>query len=94
MKKITALLVIMLIGYTCLTTVRGIKYWLSSKESTYRCKRHRFDPWSRKIPGGGNGKPLQYFCLGNPMNRGLRRATLHQFSSVQSLSHVRLFGIP
>ena len=88
MKKITALLVIMLIGYTCLTTVRGIKYWLSSKESTYQCRRHRFDPWSRKIPGEGNGKPLQYFCLGNPMNRGPRHATIHQFSSVQSLSHV------
>ena len=21
-------------------------------------------------PGGGNGNPLQYFCLGNPMDRG------------------------
>ena len=20
--------------------------------------------------GGGNGKPFQYFCLGNPMDRG------------------------
>ena len=22
------------------------------------CKRHRFSPWVRKIPGGGNGNPL------------------------------------
>ena len=21
-------------------------------------------------PGGGNGNPLQHFCLGNPMDRG------------------------
>ena len=29
-------------------------------------KRHRFNPWVRKIPGGGNGNPLQYSCLKNP----------------------------
>jgi len=25
--------------------------------------------WGR-YPGEGNGNPLQYSCLGNPMNRG------------------------
>ena len=25
----------------------------------------------------GNGKPLQYSCLGNPMDRGVWRATVH-----------------
>ena len=25
-----------------------------------------------KSPGGGNGSPLQYSCLGNPMDRGKR----------------------
>ena len=25
--------------------------------------------------GKGNGNPLQYFCLGNPMDRGAWRAT-------------------
>ena len=25
--------------------------------------------WGR-CPGGGNGNPLQYSCLGNPMDRG------------------------
>ena len=24
--------------------------WLSGKESTRQCRRHRFDPWSKKIP--------------------------------------------
>ena len=23
-----------------------------------------------RTPGGGNGNPLQYSCLGNPINRG------------------------
>ena len=27
--------------------------------------------------GGGHGDPLQYSCLGNPMDRGAWRATVH-----------------
>ena len=27
-------------------------------------------PESRRTPGGGNGNPLQYSCLENPMDRG------------------------
>ena len=27
-------------------------------------------PGSRRSPGKGNGDPLQYSCLGNPMDRG------------------------
>ena len=26
---------------------------------------------------GGDGNPLQYSCLGNPMDRGARKATVH-----------------
>ena len=28
----------------------GLSWWLSRKETTCRCRRHRFDPWSGKIP--------------------------------------------
>ena len=28
-------------------------------------------------PGEGNGTPLQYSCLGNPMDRGAWQATVH-----------------
>ena len=28
-------------------------------------------------PGEGNGTPLQYYCLGNPMDRGAWQATVH-----------------
>ena len=28
--------------------------------------------------GGGNGNRLQYSCLGNPMDRGVWRATVHR----------------
>ena len=32
--------------------------------------------WGRS-PGEGNGKPLQYSCLENPMDRGAWYATVH-----------------
>ena len=32
-------------------------------------------PGSRRSPGGGNGNPLQYSCLENPMDRGAWPAT-------------------
>ena len=30
-----------------------------------------------RSPGERNGNPLQYFCLGNPINRGAWWATVH-----------------
>ena len=30
-----------------------------------------------RSPGEGNGSPLQYACLKNPMDRGTWRATVH-----------------
>ena len=33
-------------------------------------------PGSGRSPGGGNGHPLQYSCLGNPMDRGAWWATV------------------
>ena len=34
-------------------------------------------PGSGRSPGEGNGNPLQYSCLGNPMDRGALWATDH-----------------
>ena len=34
-------------------------------------------PWSGRSPGEGNGNPLQYSCLENPMDRGVWWATVH-----------------
>ena len=54
--------------------------WHSGKESSWECSRHKrcgFDPLLGKIPGVGNGNPLQYSCLENSMNRGAWRATGH-----------------
>ena len=34
-------------------------------------------PGSGRSPGKGNGNPLQYSCLENPMGRGAWQATVH-----------------
>ena len=33
-------------------------------------------PWLGRSPGGGNGKPLQYSCLENTMDRRASQATV------------------
>ena len=47
------------------------------KESA--CKVEGLDsiPGSERSPGEGNGNPLQYSCLENPMDGGAWRATVH-----------------
>ena len=37
-------------------------------------------PGSGRLPGEGNGNPLQYSCLGNPMERGAWWVTVHRVS--------------
>ena len=37
---------------------------------------------SGRSPGEGNGNPLQYSCLENPMGRGAWRATVHVVTRV------------
>jgi len=34
-------------------------------------------PGWRRSPGEGNSNPLQYSCLGNPMDRGAWQAVVH-----------------
>ena len=34
-------------------------------------------PGPERSPGEEKGNPLQYSCLGNPMNRGAWQATFH-----------------
>ena len=39
-----------------------------------------------RSPGEGNGSPLQYSCLGNPMDRGAWWATGHGVAKESGLS--------
>ena len=41
-------------------------------------------PGSGRSPGGGNGSPLQYSCLENPMDRIAWQATVHEVAKSQT----------
>ena len=41
-------------------------------------------PGSGKSPGEGNGNPLQYSCLENPMDRGVWWAIVHEVRASQT----------
>ena len=50
---------------------RGLPRWLSGKESSCNAEDAGFILGLERSHGDGNGNPLQYFCLGNPMDRGV-----------------------
>ena len=41
-------------------------------------------PGLGRSPGGGNGSPLQYSCLENPMDTGAWQATVHGVAKSQT----------
>ena len=41
------------------------------------CMKHGFESWIRRSPGKGNGYPLQYSCLGNPLDTGTWWGAVH-----------------
>ena len=43
-------------------------------------------PGSGRSPGEGNGDPLQYSCLENPMDRGAWWATVHGVSKESDMT--------
>ena len=46
-------------------------------ESTYSAGDQGFISGSGRSPGEGNGNPLQYSCLENPVDRGAWQATVY-----------------
>ena len=55
-----------------------------SKESACNAEDLGLIPGLRRSPGEGNGNPLQYSCLGNPMDRGAWRAGLDGVAKSQT----------
>ena len=69
------------------TATWGLSQWPSHKESTCNARAAGavdLIHGSGRSPEGGHGNPLQYFCLGNPMNRGAWRATVHRMAKSQT----------
>ena len=55
----------------------------SGKEHSCQCRRHKrlgVRPLGLRAPGGGHGNPLLYSCSENPIDRGVRQATVHRIS--------------
>ena len=64
----------------CPTELKSLSSSSSGKESTCqwrRCKRHRFNPWARKIPCW-KWQPTPVFLPGRIPYRGAWRATVHR----------------
>ena len=70
----------------CVYICVGLPWCLSGKESTCNSGDAGLIPGSGRSPGEGNGNPLKYSCLGNPMNRRAWRATENGMAK----SHTRL----
>ena len=71
---------VFIIAFKYFTSLNGLPWWLSGKESTCQCRRLRCDwfPGSGGFPGRGNGNPLQCSRLDDPMDRGAWWATVHE----------------
>ena len=59
----------------------GLPWWLSGKKNPpANAGDVGLIPGSGRSPGEGNGNPLQYSCLENPMDGGAWQATVHKVS--------------
>ena len=61
----------------------GFPYSSISKESARNEGDLSLIPGSGRSSGEGNGNPLQYSCLENPMDRGAWWATVHGATRVR-----------
>ena len=62
--------------------LRGFPGGSDGKEFAYNTREQDSVPGSGRSPGEGNGNPLQYSCLRNPMDRGAKQATVHGVTRV------------
>ena len=66
--------------YQCLN---GLPWWLSSKEPIFNAGDTGSIPGLGRSPGEGNGNPLHYSCLENPMDRGAWQVTVHGVTRIR-----------
>ena len=74
----------------------GLPWWLSGKESTCNAgdTRDTFSiPGSENYPVRGNGNPLQYSCLENPMDRRAWWAAVHGLDATEVTEPTLMFTL-
>ena len=68
----------------------GLSWWLSCKESAYQCRRHRrhrFDPWVRKIPWRRKWQPTPIILPGKSYGqRSLEGYSLWEYKESANLA--------
>ena len=64
-------------------SIKGFPHSSVSKSSACNAGDLGSIPRSRRSPGEGNGNPLQYSCLGNPMDREAWQAIVHRIPRVR-----------
>ena len=62
----------------------GVPCGSVSKESACNAGELGLIPGLGRSPGGGNGNPLPYPCLENPLDSGAWWATVHGFTESQT----------
>ena len=74
----------------------GLPRWLSGKESVCNAGNVTLIPGLGRYPGGGNGNPLCYPCLGNPRDRGAWQAAVHGVAKswTRLSTHTCMTGLP
>ena len=65
------------------TYVMGFLGTSVSKESAWSAGDTGLIPGSGRSPGEGNGNPLKYSCLENPMDRGAWQVIIHGVARVR-----------
>ena len=63
--------------FKLLWVFKGFPGGSDGKASAYNAGDLGLIPESGRSPGEGNGNPLQYSCLENPMDEGAWEATVH-----------------
>ena len=64
-------------GYINCIFILGFAGGSDGKESACNAGDLDLTPGSGRVPGEGNGYPLKYSCLENPMDRGAWQVTVH-----------------
>ena len=70
------------VGHDRMTFTLGFPCSSAGKQSAYNARDLGLIFGLGGSPGEGNGHPLQYACLENPMDRGTWRATVHEVTRV------------
>ena len=61
--------------------------WLTGKESACNIGDASSIPGSGRSTGEGNGNPIWYSCLENPMDRGTSGAKVHEVAKSDTTEH-------